>query len=358
MPRLRDFPTRSNSLNAIRLLLAICVIVSHAWPLGGFGDSPRWGGASLGHVAVAGFFAISGWLITQSRLSSELAGYAWRRFLRIYPAFLVALLVVAFGFAPLGSALGAGSYSIADGVRHVLANAKLSISQFAVGGTPAHVPYPDVWNGSLWTLYHEAACYVLVGLMLTLVGRRWFPASLVLAWLGLSVVEVGGPALGFHFGGLTGAFLELAPFFFAGAMLFVLRERVPLHWALGAASAAGLAAVLALGANPVLAAPPIAYLMMWLGAALPLQRVGRRNDISYGMYIYAFPVQQLLVILGMARWGVVPYIGLGIACTVPLAALSWFAVERPAQRLRRAADRFPHVRSRLRLTRRSPEPAR
>src|SRR3954468_7575058 len=77
--RLADFPARRNSLNALRLALAVLVIVSHAWPLGRFGNDPRLGALTLGEVAVAGFFAISGWLITQSRLSGGLAGYAWRR---------------------------------------------------------------------------------------------------------------------------------------------------------------------------------------------------------------------------------------------------------------------------------------
>src|SRR4051812_45574841 len=140
--RLSAFPTSRNSLNALRLLLATSVIVSHSWPIGGYGDDPRWGPTSLGQFAVAGFFAISGWLITRSRLSSELPSYAWRRFLRIYPGFFVALLVVAFVVAPLGSALGGGEYSIGAALRHVAQNAFLYMNDFSVGGGPTSVPYP------------------------------------------------------------------------------------------------------------------------------------------------------------------------------------------------------------------------
>ena len=68
----------------------------------------------------------------------------------------------------------------------------------------------------------------------------------------------------------------------------------------------------------------------WLGVVLPLQRVGHVNDISYGVYIYAFPVQQLLVLFGAAGLGIVPFVLLAFAVTYPLAALSWFLVEKPA----------------------------
>jgi peptidoglycan/LPS O-acetylase OafA/YrhL len=64
-------------------------------------------------------------------------------------------------------------------------------------------------------------------------------------------------------------------------------------------------------------------------------RIAAENDFSYGTYLYAFPVQQLLVIAGAHHLGVVPYIVLSIASTAPLAALSWFLVERPANRLGR-----------------------
>ena len=232
--RLRDFPNRSNSLNAIRLGLATCVIVSHAWPIGGFGADPHWGRLDLGHFAVAGFFAISGWLIAQSRLSSELASYSWRRFLRIYPGYLVSLLVVAFLVAPVGSLLGAGPYSVGDGVRHVVANLTMEIEEFDVGGTPAGVPVAGAWNGSLWTLFHEAACYVIVGLLVTVLGRRWFPAAVIALLVGTTALELAATSGALAVDGTLAWFLSLAPYFFAGATLFVLRDVLPLHGARGA----------------------------------------------------------------------------------------------------------------------------
>jgi peptidoglycan/LPS O-acetylase OafA/YrhL len=293
---------------------------------------------NLGQFAVAGFFAISGWLITRSRLSSELPSYAWRRFLRIYPGFFVALLVVSFVLAPLGSALGGGEYTIGAGMRHVAQNAFLYMNDFSVGGGPSSVPYSGAWNGPLWTLFYEALCYAAVGLLVTLVGRRRLRPCLVVGWLLLTALSLADTLLGVRGPSFTPLFIELAPYFFAGALLYALRESVPLHWSLAALSAAFVGVVPTLGAPAVLIAVPLGYLMLWLGAVLPLRAVGRRNDLSYGMYIYAFPVQQILVLLGVHRGGLPLYVLLSVAVTVPLAVLSWCVVERPAQRLKGLVD--------------------
>ncbi len=81
--------------------------------------------------------------------------------------------------------------------------------------------------------------------------------------------------------------------------------------------------------------PLIAYPMIWLGFHLPFQRVGARNDYSYGLYIYAFPVQQLLAIWGVLHWGFFAYFGLTMAITFPLAIVSWWAIEKHALKLKR-----------------------
>ena len=94
-----------NSLGFLRLVLACLVIFDHAFPLGGFGPdilySVTRGQASLGSIAVAGFFAISGYLIAKSGMSADVIQFMWRRFLRIFPAYWVVLLLTALIVAPL-----------------------------------------------------------------------------------------------------------------------------------------------------------------------------------------------------------------------------------------------------------------
>ena len=94
--------------------------------------------------------------------------------------------------------------------------------------------------------------------------------------------------------------------------------------------AAALLTVLTVLSAPVLSALPVAYLCIWLGIVLPLARVGATNDFSYGIYIYAFPVQQLLAVAGVQAWGVAAFTLLSVAGTIPLAVASWFVLERRA----------------------------
>jgi peptidoglycan/LPS O-acetylase OafA/YrhL len=349
---LSGFPYKHNSLNFIRLFLAGLVIVSHAWPIGGFGEEPHLGRLSLGAFAVAGFFSVSGWLITQSRVSSELPSYLWRRFCRIYPGYFVALVVVAFAFAPIGAAVSRSTYHAESGLAYVISSSTLNIRDWTVGASLPATAF-QAWNGSLWTLRYEVACYLLVAAIVTVVGRRWVGATSV---AGLGILTAAAAV--WHFVappvGPIAQFVELAPFFFAGAALYAMRSRIRLGNAYAAGAGVVALIIVATGVTPTFAALPIAYLCMWAGAKLPtiFQRIGRVNDISYGTYIYAFPVQQLIALLGGAKFGLWFYIVVSVAATLPLAAASWFAVEKPAQQWRRTFDHFPLVRNGYSIKRR------
>lgn len=120
---------------------------------------------------------------------------------------------------------------------------------------------------------------------------------------------------------------RLGAFFLAGSLVYHLRERLPLTH-LGGALAAAVSAGLILGqAFDVLGAIPFAYLMMYLGVVLPLARVGAINDISYGMYIYAFPLQLVLAVVVGSALSAWAFALISIAVTIPFAAASWFLVE-------------------------------
>ncbi|GAB3048439.1 acyltransferase [Intrasporangium mesophilum] len=345
-PSLADrLDLRANSLNAIRLFLATLVIVSHTFPISGHGPDPQWGGIGLGTLAVGGFFAISGYLITASRLKTGLAGYAWRRFLRIFPGFWVCLLFTAFVAARVGGWARSG-WTVSNALDYVLTYADTSSPTELDPATLAGAPYA-AWNGSLWTLRYELLCYVLIGLVLCLsiLWRRWIvAAAFVLATAASAYLHVVGPHSGIPF-----EVTLLVPYFLAGVLLLRFADRVPLVAAGAVACVVVLVAAGLLGQGEVLFPLPLAYLLLWVGATAPrgIQRIGSRNDVSYGMYLYAFPVQQLLVVAGLARLSPGLFASASILCTVPLAVASWFAVERPAMRakylpaqwLRRATSR-------------------
>ena len=119
--------------------------------------------------------------------------------------------------------------------------------------------------------------------------------------------------------------------FFAGALVYQQRDRLPVRGWLLAVAAAIIA--LAAGLLPdyrLVAAIPIAYLLISVGALIRVPRLRLPNDISYGIYIYAVPVQQILVIAGAGALGVPLFAVLSFAVTLPLAIASWLFIERPA----------------------------
>ncbi|GAB2888893.1 acyltransferase family protein [Nocardioides pacificus] len=330
------FDPRRNSLNALRLALATAVIVSHSWAIGDFGPEPSAGGAHLGTWAVLGFFALSGFLITRSRLRLDAARYYEARALRILPAFLVCLLVTAVVFAPL-SALKAGSWDAASAITYVLRNLALyppSIAQDGIACTLAGVPFAGMWNGSLWTLFWEAGCYLLVGGVVSAVPakyvRGWLAAGFILASVGSLVAELGVVTAP----GITARAMPMVAAFLAGSIVFLWSDRLSMRPATLVVAGGMLAAATGLGLVQSLGALPIAILLLWLGAFPDLASVGSVYDISYGVYIYAWPVQQMVVLTLGDRLNVGVMIALSVAGTVPLAYLSCRAVEKPALRFK------------------------
>ena len=133
----------------MRLALAVLVIISHTWPLGGFGDDPHLGDLTLGSWAVGAFFTISGYLICASRSRTSLLEFARRRALRIYPGYLVCLVLVAFAFAPLTALLEGTGYNAVDAAGFVWRKASTVVVQAHVSTDPTGVVWRDTSNGSL-----------------------------------------------------------------------------------------------------------------------------------------------------------------------------------------------------------------
>lgn len=326
---------RHNRLNAVRLVLASLVILGHAWPLTG-ADGPSL--EILSDVAVNGFFVLSGYLIAESRVRTRLVPYLWRRLLRIYPAFLVSLFVVAVVFAPLAAALEGASLDLGSAAGFVLWNSDLRISQWGIDGTLTEVPTPDSWNGSLWTLFYEALAYLMVGLVLSLAvaarHARWVLPAMFLVVLVVRPLVEGPLDVTTHLY-LNGA--RLLGYFLAGAAVWAWAG----SWRPTRGQIVGAAVVYAvltdLGWADLYGQLPLAVLLLGLGAA-PSRNWTTRTDLSYGVYIYAYPVQQLLVLLGTASWGVVLNSLLVVALTLPLALLSWMLVEKPALRAKAWLD--------------------
>lgn len=333
---------RANALNGLRLAFAAAVIVSHAWWLGGYGPEPALYGIKLGTAGVMGFFAISGYLITVSAERSAALSFIAARWTRIYPGLAVAALAVAFVAAPFGALLTHGRYDIRGAAAFVAAALTLVIGTTRtppIGTSLVGNNDPADWNGPLWTLTWEVLCYALVAFAVYASRRASgarVPHRLVILFLfALFSGAVSGKILRTGYGpDRTEFVLPFIAVFLAGSLLATVRNR--LHVGALPAAAAGLAVwgALATGFGTALAPLPFAYLVLCAGSVR--SRVGHRYDISYGIYIYGWPVQQLLAAARVpAHVSPLAFAAMALLAVWPLGVLSCLLVERPAQRLRR-----------------------
>lgn len=340
----RAFDPKRNVLNAWRLVLASSVIVWHSFPITGRNITSEPVQHLLGGVGVDGFFAISGFLITGSWLNNpRLRTYFASRALRIYPGLVACLAVTAFVIAPIGVAIQGGPVGQIWGSRapfdYVWKNTLMMVWQPAIAGTPSGVPWPEKWNGSIWTLIPEMLCYIVIGLLgatgMGLVTRRCLIAAalaLALTWLALlpSVgtdvhgVVVTGDRLAARFGAL----------FLAGALLHQFRELIPARWSLVWLSVGIVLAASFMPDYRVIGAIPLAYAIIVSGVLLRSERLRLETDLSYGVYIYGWPIQELLVICGVGVLNPFGFAVISIIAVLPFAMLSWFLVEKRALSLK------------------------
>ncbi len=330
-----------NSFDTLRLFFAVLVIFSHSFALGRGSNNTEplfvltHGQITFGNVSVWAFFVISGFLIAQSwTRSPDPFKFLKRRIARIYPGFIVAALLTALVVVPF-AADSAARHSI--GIWNFLSHT-LRLQAFDVPPVFVNNVRSNALNGSLWSVPFEFWCYL--GILLTgvtgLLRHRWLVVAAfaaVIAWhLYLSITGwiPGGKILGQIFG-FPLFWAIVLPFFLAGSLFHLFGGaalfRKPLL----------IAAFLILVVsnfipNGLLVTLPIcgAYLLLGL-AYLPLLRplnLGRFGDFSYGTYLYAYPIQQLIVKFGGGTMAPLRLFLLAAPLSVGVGALSWFLVER------------------------------
>jgi peptidoglycan/LPS O-acetylase OafA/YrhL len=350
---------RGNNFNLMRFFAAMLVIVSHSFVLatGDASDEP-WHtalGITPGSLAVEIFFVASGFLITASLFHwGSFSQFAVARVLRIYPGLTVAVLssVLVFGIF-FSTLLLADFLSHRETLRYVVRNVLLivpnGLSWTLPGVFENHVSGPAV-NGSLWTLVEEVRMYGLILGVWVLIGwcaRRSAPGALATQrrWIGMAALALALLGFVWHFAArgeeqLT-AFPRLMALFFTGSAMYVWRNRIPASWPLFLGLlGATLLATLDRDIFGALWLFTLPYMVLFfaLVPAGPIRGFNRIGDFSYGLYIYAFPVQKIVVALipGIGPWGVM---GLSTVVTVALAVLSWHLVEQPALRLKDVVGR-------------------
>jgi peptidoglycan/LPS O-acetylase OafA/YrhL len=338
----------------LRFLAASLVIYGHgpaisgglAWP-----DLFLWlgWGTYSGDLAVNVFFVTSGYMIAGSYLRrGNPFEFLWARVLRIYPAYVFCLLASAFVLGPLVTTLSTSAYLADHGVVHYVTK-NLALGKglaWYLPGVFSSNPLQGFVNGSIWTLPAEVRMYLwvaLAGIVGVLARPRWCNVLLMALFICGLVAPDRVPLVPLD------TFLRLAAYFAAGVFCYVNKQwlRIGWVWVLGFAVLAILLRhtvvyPFALGLALVAFVFAFAYLTPWRG-------FNRFGDYSYGLYLWGFPMQQVVAAIG-ASWAITFNALLAWPLALLLAVLSWHAVEKPALALKTWPSRW-HARFKARNAR-------
>ena len=348
-------PVRLNNIGALRLFLAYAVIVSHS-PEMLDGNRSRellvnmGSHVTLGGLAVDGFFILSGYLIAASFLSSRsLLTFLRSRILRIYPAFLVAFLVCLL---LVGPAAGGDLHSIGfSGALSAIGRALL-LEEPRLPGAFHSLPIPSL-DGSMWTIRYEFRCYLAVAMLgaLGLLERRRLVLGITILCYAVNAafIFIGGPMIRsglahqivFGVIGDPPILSALLAVFFTGVCSYLYRDRIVFnHLTLILLLAALFGAVLKLPYLEPVVGIAGCYILLWLGFGLSserLQRLNNRYDFSYGIYLYAWPIAALIILIAQRQHLAMPpalLTGLTAVVSTVVGAISWYVVERPSLSLK------------------------
>ena len=348
---------KTNNLDFLRFFFATIVIYCHCYILY-YGTEetvePLWvfskGQMSIGTFAVNFFFILSGFLIYQSWENSATAGsFLLKRFLRIYPGFIVASLLCILVIGPFSTSdffvptgYWTEYYARINWPRSILN--LILLREVEVPWSFNNLPIANVINGSLWTIRYEFYCYLIVVLLgtLKLFRFRWFNLGFFLVFWVLYALQEYFHIYYYNWEelGIAGKpdFLpRFFVYFFSGILFYQHRQHIPrlrslfflsiFICLLSAWFFKGLLFTL-----PVFGSYTIFYIAFSMH--IRLYRWSKFGDFSYGIYLYAWPVQQMLILFFEPYMNVWNLFSSATLISIILAILSWKLVEKPALNLK------------------------
>jgi len=341
-PRLSELIAgRDNNLNMIRLIAASLVLYSHSFALARLPPGADGGKEAIGvllgsqnggSIAVNAFFLISGFLVTTSLVKrNDLAFYFRSRALRLFPALFVSLLLTVFVVGPWVTTLRISEY-FADHqtYRFFLNNLSLWRADYVLPGVFQDMPNTSP-NGSLWTLPMEGRMYLLVAAtwLLQAFTRRWLFNLVIFAGI---IFTISWPQFNPFIPDQRQCFV-VATFFVVGMIIYMNADLIPVH---GLGVALLLLFSFAVRGQPTFDAlfgVALAYGVFWLGFIPRINFFNRIGDYSYGVYVYAFPIQQLYVHF-LGEVSPLKLFVLSMPTTLLVAMASWHYLEKPALSLK------------------------
>jgi len=335
-----------NNFDFIRLLAAAMVLCSHQFALLGRPEPRPFGLLRLGTLGVLVFFSVSGYLVAQSwDRDPHPARFIARRVLRVWPALATVILLTVFCVGPTYSTWSPADYFSSTESWRYLRQLYFQVELYLPGVFEAN-PIRVV-NGSLWTIPIEVGWYgalMVAGLCGLLRRRARYVMLVVVAAYAFYIYGVFDIQHNPRAGYLQPAFgREYGSFFCYGVVLHSWQHvwrKHPAWTALTLSVLAGVLVALDHGYAALYVLLPVTVIAVGEMSTPFLRQAGRYGDFSYGVYIYAFMVQQMVIVgLGIHR-SYPMMLAASVAATLMCACLSWHLIERPALSLKR------HLRSR------------
>lgn len=330
--------TRKNNFDFLRLVFAIFVIISHSYPLSGIKPCD-WlcdlteGKVQFSYIGVKGFFIISGYLIFQSlSRSKNWMDYFWKRFLRLFPALLIVLLLTII-LAPIVYERNGNYLENKSIYSYVYKNLSLFRLQYGIPGVFERNIYGSAINGSLWTICYEFTMYVVLSCLIIFKANKKFLNAMFLIFYSTFFIYFFfyKNNFSFNFYNLESSLLaELGLFFLGGSLLALLNFNRFKFIKISIV----ISGLLILLSELFINDPFIFRIFLWpvliIGFGTQstkyINSIGQKiGDLSYGIYIYGFPIQQTLMYY--FKWEALELMFLSIPISMFFGYLSWNLIE-------------------------------
>lgn len=337
--------SRENNFNLIRMLAAYAVLVTHSFAVvtGASASEPFQNtlGMTIGTIAVDVFFLTSGFLVTISLFKRQsTVEFIWARFLRIFPALFIMHVVMIIGLGIFFTTMPLASYFHDDKIYFYILKCFIFFtgSYYELPGVFNNNPFKDSINNSLWTIPYELLMYA------TLVIFWFFYRSKLIDYRRAMEITVICIAL---FSGILlfssqlnlivgNSFIRFFFMFFMGASFFVVKDKIVfsklMFYTFLTAMLISIADKRLFFYVYVLTLPYVLFYFSYVPAGI-IRNYNRLGDYSYGMYIYAFPVQQSVVAL-KPDISIFNMIIISSVVTLFIAMLSWHLLEKRALKLK------------------------
>lgn len=358
--------SRSNNFKLIRFIAALAVLISHSFivVLGYPEADPLYEiiNKTIGGIAVDIFFVISGFLVTKSLISRKsIRKYLWARFLRIYPALIVAVLIIVFGIGLIFTNLSPSEYLTDSSTYHYLIKNILTLAEptDTLPGVFINNAFPEYISGQLWTLSYEVTMYLILALIgffswifFKNIKFNIIKNLIILIFIGTFAINVYYHLNNFipntlnidlfnnnyHF--YVMFFINFCSLFCFGALLYFFRDKIkiPKYLILVFIPLIILSALnINIFSVLYLILMPLFIIGLSYLPCKPLNQFNRFGDYSYGIYIYAFPIQQLIVAI-FPQISILGTILSSFVITYIFAFASWHLLEKRMLKLKNSIN--------------------